>query len=158
MCFGGLSDALRYAFIYRHGGFYSDFDTVTLKTLEPLLEHRAGFPFEESGHYRLTGSFFVAHKNHPFLYYLMQKYVTDYDGQWGTVGPNLIRKYLSLYCNVTNNNDLLIGKNESKCDVVTFPYKYHTSVVSWRVKSLFEARRTMQANELARSYHIHMAS
>jgi lactosylceramide 4-alpha-galactosyltransferase len=153
------SDALRYVFLYDNGGFYSDLDTITLKTLEPLLKYKAGFPFEESGHYRLTGSFFVAQKNHPFIYYLMERYGADYDGEWMTVGPSLIRKYLSIYCNVTNNTDLLVGKNEeSKCDVVTFPYTYHTPIVSWKVKSLFEENRTMRADELANSYQIHFAT
>jgi hypothetical protein len=36
-----LSDILRYALLYKNGGFYSDLDTITVKSIEKLLKYNA---------------------------------------------------------------------------------------------------------------------
>jgi hypothetical protein len=43
----GRSNILRYLILYKEGGIYADFDTITIGNFEPLLEHK-GFIGEES--------------------------------------------------------------------------------------------------------------
>lgn len=40
-------DFFRYLAVYRHGGFYFDLDVFLSEKLDPLLQHRCVFPFEE---------------------------------------------------------------------------------------------------------------
>jgi lactosylceramide 4-alpha-galactosyltransferase len=73
------SDGLRYALLYKHGGIYADLDTITLKSLEPLVQYSGGFPFEDDQY--VTGSVIVSQKNHPFMRILMEQFTRRYDGE-----------------------------------------------------------------------------
>jgi lactosylceramide 4-alpha-galactosyltransferase len=149
-----VADALRLATVYKYGGFYSDLDTITIRNFEPLSNY-CGFCFDNWQHTDLTNSFFVCKKSHPILHRLMEMYLADYDGKWTTVGPLLIKKHLPVFCNVSNA-DLLVGKSQQrKCNVVTFPYMYHTPIHWSKISSLFDASRPLYAHDLKDAYQIH---
>jgi lactosylceramide 4-alpha-galactosyltransferase len=72
------ADALRLAFIYTHGGLYSDLDRMTVKSYKPLMNYSGFFNVvdEDKG---ITNSILIASQNHPFLQYLMTKFAENYD-------------------------------------------------------------------------------
>jgi hypothetical protein len=73
-----MSDALRLAFIYTYGGLYSDLDRLALRSFEPLFKYNGFFHVFDSTD-SLTNSFFVAERAHPFLRYVMETFVEEYD-------------------------------------------------------------------------------
>ncbi len=77
------SDGMRLALLYEHGGFYADLDTITMKSLQPLLDYNCGFVFQDFNQ-SLTNSFIRAQRNHPFVYLLLDSFGKIYDGDWAT--------------------------------------------------------------------------
>jgi hypothetical protein len=155
--FAQASNALRYAIVYSQGGMYADLDTVFLKNCGPLLNY-SGFFFEEPNGF-IGNSFFVATRKHPFLSFLMDKFVIDFKADvWGISGPKLITKYLPIYCKA-NSNDMLVNLNrKNDCNLVTFPYAYAHAVKWSDAHLLFQSNYTFDMQRLANSYSIHFAS
>jgi lactosylceramide 4-alpha-galactosyltransferase len=152
------SDALRYALLYKYGGIYSDLDSITLRSFQPLLNY-SGFPLESKGSTPVvTGSFFIMPKKHRLLYQLMEYFVVDYNpDDWNAVGPKLITKLLARYCNRTNA-ELLVGKKSNTCDLVTFPYTLHTPFHWLSIKKLFDPEEKLNYKDLVNAYQIHFNS
>ncbi len=69
----------------------------------------------------------------------------------------MITRYLPGYCNASLES-LLVGKNGSKCGIVTFPNTYHQPIHWTNVSKLFEPGHALHAVELDESYQIHFNS
>ena len=98
-----LSDAVRLALLWKFGGFYSDLDTITIKSFEPLLKYEgAGYIHSKSAP-SLANGFLHFNAKHPFLKLVMEKFANDYNPSiWGINGPVLLRKTMETFCNVDN--------------------------------------------------------
>jgi mannosyltransferase OCH1-like enzyme len=95
-----ISDALRLALLYKHGGAYADLDTITLRSFN-LFHNYSAFFLERDGGY-LINSFIHVKKEHPFIKLLMEAFAIEYDrNAWSKTGPELISKYLPKYCNAS---------------------------------------------------------
>ena len=80
-----LSDSLRFAVIYKYGGFYSDLDTVTIKDLSNFENVFASS--KEAGNILYSGNFHL-HQHHPLLENLMKNVMKNYKGMKRTeIGP-----------------------------------------------------------------------
>lgn len=70
---GFLPDYARLWIINKYGGIYLDTDVELLKSLDPLLQHRAFFGFEDNENINL-GQGFGSEKNNEILKRMMQDY------------------------------------------------------------------------------------
>ena len=70
-----VTDYVRLQVVYEHGGIYLDTDVELRKPLDPLLDNRAYFGFEDGKNVN-TGLGFGAEQGHPILKELMD----DYEG------------------------------------------------------------------------------
>jgi len=68
-----VTDYVRLQVVYENGGIYLDTDVELKKNLDPLLDDRAYFGFED-GKYVNTGLGFGVEKGHPILREMMEDY------------------------------------------------------------------------------------
>ena len=68
------TDYIRLEVVYNHGGIYLDVDVELLKSLDPLLDNRCYFGFEEHSLDVATGLGFGAEKGTPILVEMMELY------------------------------------------------------------------------------------
>jgi lactosylceramide 4-alpha-galactosyltransferase len=150
-----VSDALRLALVYKYGGLYSDLDTIALKSFKPFFNY-SGFFFAQDPPKSLINSFFLARKQHPFLYHLMEMFVRDYDPTlWTKTGQDLIQKYLPIYCNASVDDLLFDNSTKKTCDLVMFPYQNAYSF-SWSTTYyFFKSTYKLYANKLKNAYSLH---
>lgn len=175
--FSHLSDALRHALVYKHGGFYSDLDFITIRNYDDMLPY-SGFAATEAKQADKVGvSFFHMQQYHPFLLHAMQEYAKNYDpDSWGANGPLLVRRIIKPYCKITNNEVLLLSENDlpkpflsnsttnsssiqnTTCDIVLFPYYYAYPFHMGLVNGLFEHNSKLDVSKLLHTYTIHFNS
>lgn len=72
---GFLSDAARLKIIYEHGGVYLDTDVELINYLDELLVNDAWFGYGSATEIN-TGSGFGAVANHPFIFKLLNQYLS----------------------------------------------------------------------------------
>ncbi len=80
-----LSDYVRLAVVYEHGGLYFDTDVEVVRALTPLLGHDAFFGFE-TDKYVATGLGFGAEAGNPVVGAMLREYHPLFDGKSGVVG------------------------------------------------------------------------
>lgn len=68
-----LSDYVRLAIVYEHGGLYFDTDVEVVAPLDGLLENQAFFAFENDRNVA-SGLGFGAEKNNKYIFSMMQQY------------------------------------------------------------------------------------
>jgi hypothetical protein len=138
-----LSDAARLVILSNQGGFYSDLDTITLKSVENLTEFNgAGYIFEDGGD-SLGSGVLIFRANHPFLEYMIKRMVSNYDPNvWGSPGPLMLIGAMKEFCEIDdiytvlafvriNNKTVTRLSNSAKnstqeklCDLKIFPQNY----------------------------------
>ncbi|CAG0916420.1 unnamed protein product [Notodromas monacha] len=92
-----MSDVLRYATLYKHGGIYLDLDAIVQKSLGSLKNSLALEGI------LANGAVMVFDKHHPFLQDCMNDTVLKFNGaDWGSNGPKLVSRVLSKWCNSTS--------------------------------------------------------
>ena len=158
-----LLDALRYTLIYKYGGFYSDFDTVTIKNLSPLRRYSA-FSFLNPINHEIS-TFMHFTKEHEFLAFILKRLNQNYKSfDLNSKGPIMIEMSLKLFCNVSRLEPLVlkieniksyIKLNENKnCNLFIFPkevsYPYHYN----NAKILFENENLLDISKFLNSYSI----
>ena len=71
-------DAARLALLYKYGGLYSDLDTITIKSFEPLMKY-SGFGYmTESNRSSLGNGLIIFTQKHPYLYYVIKEMSETY--------------------------------------------------------------------------------
>ena len=70
-----LSDVARLKIIHDHGGIYLDTDVELINSLDELLENQAWFGYATATEIG-TGVGFGAVRNHPFVYKLLEQYLS----------------------------------------------------------------------------------
>ncbi|XP_054931793.1 lactosylceramide 4-alpha-galactosyltransferase-like [Dermacentor andersoni] len=81
-----LSDGIRLAVLWKHGGIYLDLDIIVLKELSELSN---SVMFEVTG--QLTNSVLCFDKAHPFIGEALKRCSEEYDTvRWGSCGPSLL--------------------------------------------------------------------
>jgi hypothetical protein len=155
-----ISDAARLALLWKYGGIYSDLDTITIKSFEPLIEKSGvGYIYENVD--SIGNGVMVFKRNHDFLMKIMHEFATDYNPyDWGANGPSMILKAIKAYCHVENVRDLL--DNASLCDdeLSIFPEEafYPLRYIDDEYKALFETdppRVVDLLRKFTSSYSVH---
>ena len=72
-----LSDAVRLALLYKYGGFYSDTDTITLKSFSDLINYNGFGVLDENGEALGLGNYFAKATRRP-LYSLFLNFYDLY--------------------------------------------------------------------------------
>ena len=98
-----ISDAARLALLYKYGGFYSDLDTIAVKSFETLTKISGAGYLSEDGP-SLGNGFLHFTKEHAYLSYLMSEFQAEYNPHlWGVNGPSLLIKTLTSFCNTNRH-------------------------------------------------------
>ena len=150
-----LSDALRFLFIYKYGGIYSDLDTITIKDMSYLRKFNGIGSLYKPEDVQAGVLHFT--KEHPFILRCLKRFAKEYNGKiWAANGPLLISKEIGLYCNQTNFTSLLFfGNNEKKCDVGIFPYYYFYPYHWNEWKVLFEKNAKLVVSKFINTFSVH---
>ncbi|CAN7994958.1 unnamed protein product, partial [Ixodes hexagonus] len=137
-----LSDALRYATLWKHGGIYLDHDEISLKSLDGLNNCLV---IENEG--RPANGILIFDKGHRFLKTVMGKCAETYNPyEWAVCGPNVLER---LYQNGESlARDLTYLKAETFLPV-------HWSLWNW----LFDPKRSTSVFQMVRrSYGVHLSN
>ena len=166
-----LADMLRLIALWKHGGFYSDLDTITVRSVENLLDYPGVGQIYPSKNI-LGSGVMIFPKRHPFLVRCLNELMASYKpNYWSTNGPNLIERILKTYCNTTEfSKDLLFNKyilesavpnfggNNSSCGVYIFPNNFFY-VVNYmdldRANILFKGNQTLSIEKFIDVYSLH---
>ncbi|XP_023233607.1 lactosylceramide 4-alpha-galactosyltransferase-like [Centruroides sculpturatus] len=105
-----LSDAARYALIWKYGGIYLDLDIVMLKSMSFL----GNFVIKEHGASLGNSIFGIKDHHHPFLLNCMNEASKEYRTNFfACIGPPFFTRIFTSYCNGSNLNDL---QKRNDCD------------------------------------------
>ncbi|XP_067143883.1 lactosylceramide 4-alpha-galactosyltransferase-like [Centruroides vittatus] len=146
-----LSDAARYALIWKYGGIYLDLDIVMLKSISFL----GNFVIKEHDT-SIGGSIFgIKHHNHSFLLNCMNAASKEYrTNSFGSIGPPLFTRIFTSYCNGSNLNDL---QKRNNCDFTILNPKAAFPVLYDRWEDYFSNTSAKKViREIKDSYLIHV--
>lgn len=174
-----LSDAVRLALLWKYGGFYSDLDTITIKSYEPLLGY-PGAGFLNGKAPSLANGFLQFSRHHPFLDLVMRTFASDYNPNiWGHNGPILLRRMMEKFCKVDNvYRDLILepenlalinktsllekalslgkfNKKSNKCNVHVYPQEYFYPYNNYQLSYLFDKRALLNVSAFINTYSVH---
>ena len=78
-----LSDMVRMVLVFKFGGYYSDIDTITIRSIEPLLKYN-GAGLQSDKPMDINNANLIFQKNHPFLTKWIPLSVESFDPNvWG---------------------------------------------------------------------------
>jgi lactosylceramide 4-alpha-galactosyltransferase len=125
-----VSDAGRLALLLKHGGFYSDLDTIMLKSVETLTQYNGIGYLHEFKNDSLGNGLLHFQANHPFLNFIINILVNKYDPNcWGCNGPLLFIETMKKFCQIDDIYSALLLKPLNR-----------TMAANWTAKMIFEAR------------------
>lgn len=105
--------------LWKYGGVYSDLDTITLKSFEPLLnDGKSGFGDMKEREESIGTGILLFRTKHPFLEYAMKRFSKNYSPDiWGANGPLLIIQSAKEFCQIDNIHRSLFGVNYSQLSI-----------------------------------------
>ena len=166
------ADIVRVAALWKYGGYYADFDTLTVRSVEPLLKYPGvGYLFEADQN-SMNNAVMNFPKQHPFLSTAIKDIVTNYDsGSWGHNGPLLMMRTFKKHCKTDDIYNLLmfdkkylefdainfdgIRKNYS-CDSYILENNFFNPHTIQTTNLLFRANYTMSINKFIDVFTIHL--
>ena len=103
--------------MWKYGGVYSDLDTITLKSFEPLIaqgKNGIGDMFENFAD--IGNGVMVFQPKLDYIHYLMEKFANNYkSNNWSSNGPILLVQTLLDYCDIDEiHRHLLPGYKRPK--------------------------------------------
>ena len=119
------ADILRIVALWKYGGYYADFDTLTVRSIESLLKYPGvGYLFE-AGKDSMNNAVMNFPKQHPFLSAAINNIKKDYQVySWGHQGPLLMIRTFKKHCKTSNiYKELKFDKNELEYDAIQFKGK-----------------------------------
>ena len=177
---GHISDMLRLVLLYKHGGFYSDLDTITIKSVEPLLKYNGVGYLRDGSSDSVGNGILVFEAKHPFLLKVIKDIKRNYDPtHWSGIGPRVIIRVLGPYCEVenifeslkfnpirlvidklelrrsSNKQSLLYYDEPHKCNVNIFPPNYFYTYSFMDSNFLFESNQTLIISKFIDSFSVH---
>ena len=85
-----LSDILRLVVLWKYGGYYADLDTITVKSVDSLIDY-PGVGYINENHDSLNNAIMNFPQKHPFLVMALNDIMLTYNPQiWGHNGPLLM--------------------------------------------------------------------
>ena len=166
------SDILRVAILWKIGGYYTDFDTLTVRSVEPLLKYPGvGYLFEANNH-SMNNAIMNFPRHHPFLTAAMDDIVRGYKPKiWGHHGPLLMIRTFKKHCKTDQiYKKLMFDKieleNDAKqnnvkrkkylCDVHILENNFFNPHTIQTTHKLFKANFTMSIDKCIDVFTIHL--
>jgi lactosylceramide 4-alpha-galactosyltransferase len=110
-----VTDAARFALMWKYGGIYSDLDTITLRSFENLMNYSGAGYLYEYGDSLGSGVLIFNRPKHPMLNLTLRKLVDEYDPKmWGSAGPITLINSFKQFCKSDNFYDSLMLRNDRK--------------------------------------------
>ena len=174
-----MSDIIRLVLLWKYGGFYSDLDTITIKSVKDLLNYPGmGYMYE---YYNSLGNgVLVFPKKHPFLTLALLELEKTYNPKlWGQNGPDLVWRVANELCNVTNvftelvfhpirmyiekynikksanNKSILYDRAVNKCNVNIYPRRFFYTHSWTELDYLFRANESLLIKRFMDAYSLH---
>ena len=155
-----LADLLRIVLLYKHGGIYSDLDTINIRSLKKLLEYNGVGPNDNENP---GNGFLVFSKHNKLLEIAMKEFESSYiSNQWSANGPELFLRIIKRYCNSTDPlQQLLLKKTSSglfknsSCDTSIFPYNYFYPISWVSADVLFKHDSSISIKDFIDTYSVH---
>ena len=162
-----LSDMARLVLLWKNGGYYSDLDTITIRSIEPLLNYGSGAGLQVDKPMDINNANLIFYKNHSFLSKWIPMSVESFNPNvWASNGKGPFKRIIESICNITLEKlhvvDLSSASkqhvNTSLCDFNIYPTKYFTPYnwVDWKI--LFEKNSKMDISKFLDAYSIHFYS
>jgi lactosylceramide 4-alpha-galactosyltransferase len=151
-----LSDAVRLALLWKYGGFYSDLDTITIKSFQ-TLNGINGAGFLNGKMPSLANGFLHFNARHPFIQMVMINFASDYQPNiWGHNGPILLRRCMKLFCSVNDiySSLILSDKNKNNCSINIYPQEYFYPYNNYQLDFLFK-NELLNITRLKTTYSVH---
>lgn len=161
-----ISDAARLAILFKYGGFYSDLDTIAMKSFE-ALSYKSGAGYLNENGESLGNGFLHFTKGHSFLEFLMNEFQLKYNpAYWGGNGPTLLIDSMQTYCKFDDFFRALMNKtlndtfklNDHKCkDLIIYPetFFYPYTYKNGELEILFRKNAFINISKIIDSYSIH---
>jgi mannosyltransferase OCH1-like enzyme len=93
------------ALLYKYGGFYSDFDTITVRNLYPISKYNAALGYLWENKDSIGNGFLHFKAGHPLLLAAMKELNEKYyPYAWGFNGPMLFKRLIKDYCKLDDLN------------------------------------------------------
>lgn len=153
--------------MYKYGGFYSDLDTISFRSIAPLLKTNGlGYAFEYGSH-SINQAFLIFRKKHQLIEKAIEEIKNSYKADvWSFNGPMMFLRVIPRYCNVSNIfSTLLVNegfeyKNElnnfkRKFDLVIYPQNYFYPINWNQYNLLFKKNSSLEVRLFKNSYSIH---
>ncbi len=160
-----LSDIIRLVLLWKFGGYYSDLDTITIKSIEPLLKYN-GASLCQDNPIEINNSNLLFSKNHTFLFKLMKLSVENFNpNEAGSIGQYYFWQNVEKICNIKINKipkveieNLNNLNDELPCDFYFFPTKYF-SPFNWNLfEKYFIKDSKIEISKFLEAYSIHFFS
>lgn len=159
-----LSDFVRLAVVYEHGGIYFDTDVEIVRSFDTLLQNDAFYGFEND-HFLASGLGFGASQYHPSLQIMLDEYLAmqpDEDGKFHMIGcPRLNTEAMKKYGVLINGQNQCINNVRIlSCEYLN-PYDDATGrlnktdstySIHWFAKSAL-SKKTILISKIARPFH-----
>ncbi|XP_067139851.1 lactosylceramide 4-alpha-galactosyltransferase-like [Centruroides vittatus] len=145
-----LSDAVRYAVIWKHGGIYLDLDIIMLKSLPSF----SNFVIKERAN-SICNGIFGMQRNHSLLYNCMKDFVKVYKSNcFACVGPTLFTKHFVSFCG-EKNVDVVEKRKNCNVNILNPISAFPVSYRKW--KDYFTNSKSLDIIEkMNNSYMIHV--
>ncbi len=155
-----LADLLRIVLLYKHGGIYSDLDTINIRSFKEILDYNG---VGQADNTNPGNGFLVFGKHNKLLEKAMKEFGSTYNPHlWGANGPALFLRVIKQYCNSTDPfNQLLLFKTShglSKnltCDTSIFPYNYFYPISWISANQLFQHDSSISIKDFIDTYSVH---
>jgi lactosylceramide 4-alpha-galactosyltransferase len=156
-----LSDAGRLALLLKRRGYYSDLDTITLKSVESLGKYNGAGYMNEG--FDSLGTGILNFPNTSFIKYMAENFEKHYKPQeWGAAGPAMLMNSMKDYCQAKNIFIELAleplnktQSSEKKCDLVIFPQRFFYPYIYDSLDAMFNKNSSVNISRVLGSFSFH---
>jgi lactosylceramide 4-alpha-galactosyltransferase len=165
-----ISDLFRVVVLYKYGGYYSDLDTITIKSIEPLLNYN-GFGLQSDYPIDINLSNLIFSKNHLFLHEWMSEMIDEPYNKtrfiWGSIGKNNVNLKVEKLCETKLENIIIKGLNtniksrkfnKSKHDLSLFSTRFFSPLNWFNWEYLFISNQFIDISMFIDAYSVHFFS
>jgi hypothetical protein len=149
-----LADLLRIWFLWKHGDFYSDLDTITIRSLKPLLKTPGVGYLNEHGP-GIGSGILVFPAGSKLLRNALDEFILTYNNnEWGYNGPLLFQRIIAKFCNVSDIFQAAATLPQ-RCNVTIYPEGYFYQYTWYESEFLFAKNQRISLEKFIDAYSIH---
>ena len=160
------SDILRIVSLWKLGGYYSDLDTITLRSIQDLIHFNA-FSFQNDSPLEVNNANMIFSRNNSLLFDLMQLMANNYNPNlWTGLGSIKINELIKIKCRKISIQQLIIPMANShisttptkQCGLRLFSQQYFAPYNWNQWNLLFQSNQSLIISRFINAYSIHFYS